>query len=228
VSCDMNTTRPPAPAVWPRALATASVLATLAVLAGCVQPAPPTVSGGGTVQLQIARGREGGTLAFVPVYINGQGPYAFALDTGASHSVVDVEIADELGLPRDGRDVEMSGVAAQEEAEPVKVGNWQVGDVKLPTDMIVAIQLSGPMKGGGLQGLLGSDVLSRFGTITVDYTQSVLVLNPAAEQAGGQPSVEQPPAEQPKAKQKGGKKAGGKQKGAKQSGGKEPGGNGSG
>ena len=38
-------------------------------------------------------------IALVPVTINGHGPYTFALDTGASQSLVDSSVAKELRVP---------------------------------------------------------------------------------------------------------------------------------
>jgi len=42
----------------------------------------------------------------------GEGPFSFALDTGASHSVIDEDLAERLKLPRGGPDIEITGVAA--------------------------------------------------------------------------------------------------------------------
>ena len=42
-------------------------------------------------------------LALVPVKINGAGPYTFALDTGASRSLVDSQLAAKLHVKKVGR-----------------------------------------------------------------------------------------------------------------------------
>jgi predicted aspartyl protease len=39
----------------------------------------------------------------VPVYIDGTGPYEFALDTGAAKSVIEASLAARLGLREDGQ-----------------------------------------------------------------------------------------------------------------------------
>jgi predicted aspartyl protease len=111
------------------------------------------------------------------VFIGGHGPFAFALDTGASHSVIDQDLADRLGLPSAGPAVEVTGVAATAEAGQVRVGGWRVGDVLLPGDTVVTIGLSEPNRRLKMRGLLGSDVLSRFGAVTVDYDHQKLLLH---------------------------------------------------
>jgi hypothetical protein len=53
-----------------------------------------------SVPLLVLKGTDGATLALAPVYVDDQGPFAFALDTGASHSVIDEDLADQLVLQR--------------------------------------------------------------------------------------------------------------------------------
>ena len=54
-----------------------------------------TDRGGMAVHIQVVKhGRQ--VLALVPVTIDGKGPYTFALDTGASQSLVDSQIARDL------------------------------------------------------------------------------------------------------------------------------------
>jgi hypothetical protein len=129
-----------------------------------------------TVQLQVVQGPGGSVLALVPVSIQGQGPYTFALDTGASQSVVDKQIADQLELPTSGTASPVFGVFGAGQATAVRVEQWRIGEVELPSATIVAIDLPDPPIGSGPRGLLGSDMLSLFGAVTVDYEQAVLVL----------------------------------------------------
>ena len=85
--------------------------------------------------------RGGETLALVPVYIHGKGPFAFALDTGASRTVVDRRIAAELGLPAAGPEVPVSGVGGNVAAQPVRVEDWRVDEIELPA-MIMPSELA--------------------------------------------------------------------------------------
>jgi hypothetical protein len=129
------------------------------------------------VPLDVVEGGNGGTLAFVPVTIHGQGPFTFALDTGASHSVLDAAIAEQIGLEQADAPAEVTGVVGGAEAVPVHVDDWQVDGVDLGARPVLTLALA-PGNGIGLQGLLGSDVLSEFGAVTVDYDAATLTLRP--------------------------------------------------
>jgi hypothetical protein len=121
------------------------------------------------------------TLALVPVFIDGQGPLPFALDTGASRSLISATLAERLHLPARGSAGMLQGVTGAASAENFAVASWRAGAIRLPPSMIAAIgsatagavaRLHGPV------GLLGSDVLSRYGKIAIDYDKGLLVLDP--------------------------------------------------
>jgi hypothetical protein len=127
------------------------------------------------------------TLALVPVYIDGQGPFPFALDTGASRSLISGYLAQRLQLPDRGPAGLLQGVTGASTAENFALASWRAGDVRLPAATIAA--LGSPSGGGapppsatgamrGPMGLLGSDVLSRYGKIAIDYDKGLLVLDP--------------------------------------------------
>jgi predicted aspartyl protease len=130
-----------------------------------------------TVRLVVITTRSGATLAMVPVRINGRGPYPFAVDTGASQSLIDLRLAQRLGLRQTGTTGLLAGVAGAAHGEKIAVGDWAAGKVRLPGGSLAALKLAGP-DGKGPMGLLGSDVLSRFGRIAVDYAHSRLILDP--------------------------------------------------
>jgi Aspartyl protease len=121
------------------------------------------------------------TLALVPVFIDGHGPLPFALDTGASRSLISAGLAEQLQLPARGSAGMLQGVTGNASAENFAVASWRAGTIKLPASMIAAI---GSPAGGvvsrlhGPVGLLGSDVLSRYGKIAIDYDRGLLVLDP--------------------------------------------------
>src|SRR5262245_11982061 len=106
-------------------------------------------SGAHDIKLVVLNGRGGETLALVPVYIEGKGPFAFALDTGTSRSVVDSRIAAELGLPSAGGEVQVSGVGGKAVAQPVRVGHWRVGEIDIPASTLDALELSDGDRNGG-------------------------------------------------------------------------------
>ena len=117
------------------------------------------------------------TLALVPVRINGRGPFPFAVDTGASSSLVDARLARKLHLADEGSAGLLSGIAGSARGSKTHLRDWSIGKVRLPTAAIAVLKLAGP-DGKGPAGLLGSDVLSRFGKVAVDYEHSRLVLDP--------------------------------------------------
>lgn len=128
------------------------------------------------VHIKVLQGQEGGTMVFLPVWINGQGPFTFALDTGASHTLIDSTLADALGLGVTGKKVEMTGVAATAQADQVRVQGWRLGNVPLPPYTLISMPMAKLEQDSGMKGLLGSDILSKFEVITLDYGRQVLLL----------------------------------------------------
>ena len=126
------------------------------------------------------------TLALVPVFIGGHGPFPFALDTGASRSLIAAFLAARLQLPDRGSGGMLQGVTGATSAKNFAVKSWRAGNVALPPSMIAAIGSATPPVGAtgtlhGPMGLLGSDVLSRYGKIAIDYDKGLLVLDPAVK-----------------------------------------------
>jgi predicted aspartyl protease len=120
-----------------------------------------------------------GAVSVLAGCVVGVGPVAFALDTGASNTVVDLQVADQLGLERTGRRQQVTGVVGQQVVEIARVDRWQLGDVPLDPGDVAVLDLPDPEQGRGLQGLIGSDVLSRFDYVVVDYDDRRLGLPPA-------------------------------------------------
>lgn len=91
-----------------------------------------------------------------PVFIDGQGPYAFAIDTAANCSVVAEDLAESLGL-RESERLMMHTLVGSEEVSAVTAprissGSLDRGPVRLALGKRAAIE--------GLDGLLGSDLLA--------------------------------------------------------------------
>jgi predicted aspartyl protease len=140
------------------------------------EPAPTTaVEPSQAVKLRVVSG-PGGVFAFLKVYIRGKGPFAFTVDTGASHSVVDYDVVRKLRLKTIGDPVTVTGITCRGTAGRLRMAKWRAGAVALPAAEIQTIDM--PEPGGGIEidGLLGSDILSTFGAITVDYKSERLVL----------------------------------------------------
>jgi aspartyl protease len=122
-------------------------------------------------------------IALVPVTINGHGPYTFALDTGASQSLVDSGVAKELQVKPTGDTHKVAGISNVTNVRLIAVKHWRVGKVELPATTIVEQNLPFGNADGGVQGLLGSDMLSQFDVVTIDYDHSMLRLHHRAVKA---------------------------------------------
>jgi len=112
----------------------------------------------------------------VNVCINGRGPFPFVLDTGAGQSTIDAGLARRLRLPAAGPASLFAGVGCTGTAQPVGIGAWSLDGISLAPQQLSAATL--PQIGGKGEpaGLLGSDVLSRFGAVRIDFTSGSLVL----------------------------------------------------
>lgn len=138
---------------------------------------PGVPKGQQRVRLKVIATKGHNTIALVPVFIDGRGPYPFALDTGASQSLIDSSLARVLRLRVVGKSRPPHGITGGGRGQAVQVTNWRAGGVRLPADTISSFKLlSG--RGNGPAGLLGSDILSRYGKIAVDYDKDLLLLDP--------------------------------------------------
>lgn len=168
------------------------MLAAAALLAsGCgstttVKQPPPLENPDGSLNIAIKvlkHGRQ--VIALVPVTINGNGPYTFALDTGASQSLVDSSVAKELDVKPTGDTHKVAGISSVSNVHSIAVKHWRVGRVELPATTIVEENLPFGDADGGVQGLLGSDMLSQFDVVTIDYGHSLLRLHHRAVKTSG-------------------------------------------
>jgi predicted aspartyl protease len=124
-----------------------------------------------TLPMRVVRGN-GGTLLYVPMRVNGHGPYEFVLDTGSSNSSVDRSLVRALGLPRTGQMHPVQGVTGTGLVPVVKVRRWTLGGMPMHGSSLSVVDL-----GIGVGGLLGSDELCRFGDVTLDFQHSRLVIH---------------------------------------------------
>ena len=157
---------------------TAAAIALTAALAaaGCGGSGGKKAATGNTiVSLQVVKFK-GQVLALVPVQINGHA-FTFALDTGAAGSLIDTQAAKLIQIPKTGAKERGAGVKCTFTATEVKVSSWRVGTIKLPPAKIVSVNLPFGNAHHGVQGLLGSDMLSKFDTVTIDYDHGILKLH---------------------------------------------------
>ena len=161
-----------------------AVAAAALLLSGCGGSKSTVPPGQLDVAIKIVRhGKQ--VIALVPVTINGHGPYTFALDTGASQSLVDSQVAKELQVKPTGSKHKVAGISNVTTVSSIPVAHWRVGNVALPATTIVEENLPFGNADGGVQGLLGSDMLSQFDVVTIDYGQGVLRLHHRAVKTAG-------------------------------------------
>ena len=126
-----------------------------------------------TVPVVIVKARDGETLALVRVTVHGRA-FPFLIDTGSSKTLVDVALARKLHLNTVGRPIQVTGVGCSETARKVKLSRWSIGGQPLPNIIGTSAVIAGA--GGKAFGLLGSDILSHFGAIALDYAHGQLTL----------------------------------------------------
>lgn len=141
------------PAWFPAILAVAAG----ALLSGFAGPDPKFVQASRLAQPgtdTVSTSRDAAERMTVPVTVDGRGPYAFVIDTGADRTVISRELADSLGL-RPGDPVELNGTGGVDLTPTARIGELLVGrrqmhEVSAPT--LLAANL-------GAAGLLGVDSL---------------------------------------------------------------------
>lgn len=165
-----------------------------ALLASCgggkglvLLPRPlPAGAPSGEIAVRVLHGASAGTVVVAAVRIDGQGPYPFLVDTGAAVSVIDPSLAKSLNLPHaKAFPGALTGVACSRRPGSYRLSHWKVGRVALPADRVAALAVGGSGGPSGIRGLLGSDVLSRMGAISIDYRSQRAFLGPAAHPRAG-------------------------------------------
>ena len=121
-------------------------------------------------------------LLFASVKINGKGPYDFAIDTGATQTVLSEKLATELGLPTITSTVVFGiGGAGKVETKLYKMNEIAIGDVKVRNTPVGTF--NDPLISQIADGILGTSIFSDF-IITVDYPAGRLELSRKHAAAG--------------------------------------------
>ena len=175
------------------ALACAAATGLAAVLASCSSPpAPPAgalpVLGGGCPAVRgtppvplVLTHAGGGTAPYVGVCVDGHGPYPFLVDTGAAVSLVDTQLVDALQLPSAPPSTSTFGIGCVTAGQQVTIDRWSMGGVALGAQTVLTTGVPGFGLSRAPAGVLGSDVLGRFGAVRIDYAHRKLtVLAPQA------------------------------------------------
>lgn len=147
----------------------------LGVTAGAASASPVEAHAAqATVPIVVVKEKNGATAALVRVYIHGH-LVPMLIDTGATTTVINRTAARRLHLRTVGKPHKFCGVTGCALAGRVRVKNWNVGGVVPLPNVVVS---SSPIAGLNATpfGLLGSDILSRFGAVTINYAAKQLVL----------------------------------------------------
>jgi hypothetical protein len=151
--------------------------------------------GGGTSIPVTVSTRQSQVAAMANVCINGKGPFPFIIDTGAQGSVVTTALATRLGLPKIGPPVRIGGAGCSASAQVSMISTWNVAGLALQPQYVTYLKI--PLFGGRGQpdGLLGSDVWSRFGAMRLDFARGHVTV-PGPEQPGptGRTTISRPSA----------------------------------
>ncbi len=101
-----------------------------------------------------SRDRIGRVLA--PVYVNGQGPFRFIIDTGASSSAIAPGLAAALGIEADATAmVSLRGVTGTEQVPSIRVDEIQAGEIRMRNKRLPVIEKGVFANADGILGVEG-------------------------------------------------------------------------
>ena len=116
-------------------------------------------------------------IILVPTFVNGRGPYEFALDTGAAVTVLSPELAAALGLTS-AEAREGMGAGGKIQVGITSIQSLAVGTAGIENLQAAIADLSGIGKAAGvrLDGIIGHNYLRHF-VVTIDYPACSLRLD---------------------------------------------------
>jgi predicted aspartyl protease len=164
-----------------RAVSRTILLAALTVTAAC-QPDPgpvavvtPPDSASGEVGFELTG--PGGAALMVPVHVNGEGPFNFILDTGATLICLDQELVRRLEVPVDEtRGGMATGIERTGRIQLVGLDSVRVGSARAESLSACVLDLAHTQALGlDFDGLIGLNFLREF-RVTLDFTRNVLIL----------------------------------------------------
>ena len=166
-----------------KVLAAVAASAALALAAPILaRPAPPTLGQWlvGQRYVAIPLQRLPSAHQLVRVAINGR-PALFVLDSGAAGTVIDRNQLDHFGIGESVRNGTGVGAGGSIRVSLHNVADFSIGGHKIPLGKIVSTDLTGVIAGfgkvpdGSISGVVGQDVLTRFGGV-IDVKGNALYL----------------------------------------------------
>jgi predicted aspartyl protease len=114
----------------------------------------------------------------VPVTINGQGPFRFIVDSGASRSTIAPELVQKLNLqPAGEAQIEVNGITGTARVPVVPIANLRSGDLTIDAERFPV--LWAPLMGGA-DGILGVAGLTTQ-LLSVDFEHNKVALSDATK-----------------------------------------------
>jgi hypothetical protein len=108
-----------------------------------------------------------------PVYVNGVGPFAFVVDTGASSSVIAPRVVRRLSLPIDTVNSKLlRGITGSEVVPTVMVNDITAGGIKLVNSSLPVVE---PRVFADADGIFGADAFAR-GCLIVNFVRARLAI----------------------------------------------------
>ena len=153
--------------------AKAAVGAVAALLCACQPAAPARVQAPADAEageIAFQWGGQGQAAMLVQVHVNGQGPYPFVLDTGATLTCLDRSLAAELSLPQLRGQIGFgAGIGGAGRMELLRTDSVRVGPAMAEQLPVCALDLSAARQSGiEFDGLLGLNFLRSF-RMEVDF-----------------------------------------------------------
>jgi predicted aspartyl protease len=159
---------------WSGWAAGAALALTVAAPAAAEVPQLPTGELTATNEMVLDTAQDRLTRMTVDVFINGQGPFPFAVDTGADRTAISASLATRLGLIGDGT-AQLHGVAGVDQVTTTRLGLLQVGS-KQVANIQAPILPDGAL---GVMGLLGIDALADQ-RVTMDFLGEQMTVRPGS------------------------------------------------
>jgi hypothetical protein len=113
------------------------------------------------------------------VCIEGAGPFPFLIDSGSALSVVDTQLSRRFHLRQVGAPERAAGIGCSATVVPEQVSSWSAGGLALSPQVVLSGSLPNLDASQPLAGVIGSDVLSRFGSVRIDYRAQTISLGGA-------------------------------------------------
>jgi hypothetical protein len=137
--------------------------------------------------LHVGRGR----IAVAGVCIDGAGPFPFVVDSGSAVSVVSSALAHRFRLRQLAPPGEAQGIACRAPVVPEQVTAWSIGRVGLRPQPVLVASVPPLGRRQSLDGLIGADVLSRFGAVRFEYRSSTVAFaRPESPSRAGNGAIE--------------------------------------